>query len=421
MILEWLTEPAGARGMGRSTDVAIIGAGIAGLALAVALQERKISTVLLDGRRSVDTTPRGLTLQPNGMEALDKLGVLDKTRKTGSQASVFEIRSWNGELLLEADYGLLDHPHNYLLTVNSSELDVLLRYMVEKTGAEFVWGARFQDLVRNDGRVEGVTFETNGETDQITASVVVGADGPQSRVRDAIGSKTEAHKYPDAFLVGLVGPVEGLEGRARQYQHPRKMLGIMPMGPATYLHHCVGPRSFEEVKRLGLDQFRAEVTEAAPEMEDALRSVEAWARFAYFMPSRIRVERWVDNGVALLGDSAHTVHPHSGQGLNLSLQDALVLAEVIENCVKTGDFSAKALREYQSKRELYADVIGRHAHYAATYALSQHWLVRWLNRRALRKLQKNQKLLKQALELTAGVFEKKPGLFTLARIGGILP
>ena len=105
----------------------------------------------------------------------------------------------------------------------------------------------------------------------------------------------------------------------------------------------------------------------------------------------------------------------------MSLQDALVLAEVIENCAKAGDFSAKALGDYQTRRKLYADVIGHHAHYAATYALSQHWLVKWLNRRALKKLRKNQKLLKQALSLTAGVFEKKPGLFTQARMGGILP
>ena len=240
-------------------------------------------------------------------------------------------------------------------------------------------------------------------------------------MRAAIGSKVETHKYPDAFIVGLTGPVAGLEGRARQYQRPGKMLGIMPMGQATYLHHCVGPRNFDEVKRSGFDRFKAEVTEAAPDMADSFRDVEAWARFAYFMPSWIRVERWVDNGVALLGDSAHTFHPHSGQGLNLSLQDALSLADVIESCARKGDFSAKALEAYPSNRKLYADVIGHHAHYAASYALSRRWLIGWLNRRALRKLRKNPKLLKQALELTAGVFEKKPGLLTRARIGGILP
>ncbi len=408
--------------MERTADVVIIGAGIPGLALALELQQRKISTLLLDARKGVEAIPRGLTLQPNGLEALEKLGVLERARQAGSQTRIFEIRGWDGALLLEADYGLLDHPHNYLLTVNASELDVLLRYKAEQSGAEVHWGARFQDLVRNDGVVQGVSFQTERETEQVACSLVVGADGPQSQVRATIGAKVESRKYPDSFVVGLMGPVSGLEGRARQYQDPGKMLGLMPAGPeATYLFHCVGPRSFDEMKTQGLRQFKAEILEVAPETGEAFASVEAWTKLAYFTPSYVKVNPWVADGVALLGDSAHTFHPHAGQGLNLSLQDALVLAEVIEKCLKSGDASARALQEYQTRQQMFAEVIGRHADYSARYALSNNWLVRRLNRRALRRLQRNPELLKQALELTAGVFEKKPGLIRLGRIGGILP
>ena len=70
---------------------------------------------------------------------------------------------------------------------------------------------------------------------------------------------------------------------------------------------------------------------------------------------------------------------------------------------------------------MFADVIGQHAHYTATYALSNNWLVKRLNKRALRKMQKNKKLMKRALEITAGIFSKKPGLIEQARIGGVLP
>jgi len=59
------------------TDVVIIGAGIAGSALAFELQKRNISTLLLDRRKGLDSTPRGITFQPNGLEALEKIGVLD--------------------------------------------------------------------------------------------------------------------------------------------------------------------------------------------------------------------------------------------------------------------------------------------------------------------------------------------------------
>ena len=408
--------------MVRTADVVVVGAGVTGLALALTLREKNLSTLLLDSRKNVEIAPRGVTLQPNGLEALNKLSVLDKIREGGSEARIFEIRNPEGNLLLEADYGLLEHPQNYLLTVNAADLDLALRYKAEQSGAEVIWGAAFQNLLVSDGQVQGVSFQTEEGEDQIAASIVVGADGAQSRVRSAMGVKVETKNYPDSFITGLAGPVGGLEGRARQYQDPGIMLGIMPAGPeASYFFHSVGSRSFEEVKKAGIERVKQEVTKIAPETIPAFASVQAWTRLAYFTPSYTKVERWVDNGVVLLGDAAHTFHPHAGQGLNLSFQDALVLAEVIEKAIKAGDTSAKSLLEYQTRQKMFANVIGMHADYSARYALSDNWLIKRLNRRALRKLNKNKELLKESLEIIAGVFQKKPSLFKLARIGGILP
>ncbi len=70
---------------------------------------------------------------------------------------------------------------------------------------------------------------------------------------------------------------------------------------------------------------------------------------------------------------------------------------------------------------MYADVIGMHADYSARYALSDNWLIKRLNRRAVRKLSTNKELMREALEIVAGIFRKKPSLVKLARIGGILP
>ena len=408
--------------MPRYADVVVVGAGIAALALAIELQKKGISTILLERQKGPEGIPRGLTFQPNGLAVLEKLEALGRAKEIGSASQILEVKSWEGEVLLEADYSLLEHPQNYLLTADATEIERLLVYLAEKVGAKVLWGASFQQLLLNDTRAEGVIFETEGVSDEIRASVVEGAVGPQSRIRTGLGSEVKTKKYPDSFLVGLVGPVPGLEGRARQYQSPGKMLGIMPSGPeATYLFHCVGPRSFDSVKKDGLSSFRADVVQAAPEMADAFSGVEAWTKMAYFTPSYTQVNRWVGNGIALLGDAAHTFHPHAGQGVNLALEDAVALAEVIDKCKVAGDFSQTSLLEYQKERKIRADVIGKHANYTVTYALSDNWLIKRLNRRALHKLNKDKKLQKKALEITAGIFEKKPGLVTLAKIGGILP
>jgi len=408
--------------LARYADVVVVGAGIAALALAIELQKKGISTILLERQKGPEGIPRGLTFQPNGLAVLEKLEALDRAKEIGSASQILEVKSWEGEVLLEADYGLLEHPQNYLLTANATEIERLLVYLAEEAGAKVLWGTTFQEITQSEGRANGVVYEADGVTDQIQASVVVGADGPQSRVRTSLGSEVKTKKYPDSFLVGLVGPVPGLEGRARQYQSPGKMLGIMPSGPeATYLFHCVGPRSFDSVKKEGLGSFRTEVVQAAPEMADAFSGVEAWTKMAYFTPSYIRVKRWVGNGIALLGDAAHSFHPHAGQGVNLALEDAVALAEVIDKCKVAGDFSQTSLLPYQKERQMRSDVIGKHANYTVTYALSDNWLIKRLNKRALHKLNKDKKLQKKALEITAGIFEKKPGLITLAKIGGILP
>jgi 2-polyprenyl-6-methoxyphenol hydroxylase-like FAD-dependent oxidoreductase len=407
----------------RQVDVAVVGAGIPSLALAIVLQGRGIRTLLLDARKNVDAFPRGLTLQPNGLDAIEQLGLLNETLKLGRPVQVFEIRDWKRELLLEADYGLLDTPHNYLLTIDGTRLEQLLREMTERAGVEVLRGARFKDLVVDGtGKTAGVVLNGTNNGERISTRLVVGADGAQSQVRSKIKCQTRVHKYADSFIVGLVGPADGLNGRARQYQAPEHMLGVLPMADiATFVHHCVGPTSFDKYKETGLDNFRREVISTAPELELAFKSVENWNRFAFFSPSYIRVDQWVNDGVALLGDSAHTLHPHSGQGLNLSLQDALSLARTVEECHSNNDYSLSRLRRYQEERKPVSDVVGHHAHYSAIYALSNNRLVQRLNRRAMKKLQKNRKLLKSALEVTAGVFEKKPGLLKQARIGGILP
>jgi 2-polyprenyl-6-methoxyphenol hydroxylase-like FAD-dependent oxidoreductase len=408
--------------MEERADVVIVGAGIAGIALSFELQKRSVSTLLLDRRKSPDPTPRGITLQPNGLEALEKIGILDRVQQLGTPERILEIKDWDHNLLLEADYSALDHPHNYIMTVDAVEVEQVLGYKTENMGAKTIWGAGFEEILWNNGTAQGVRVSIEGEQANIRASMVVGADGPQSKVRTSIGAVAKTRKYSDSFLVGLVGPTRELKDRARQYQAPGKMLGIMPAGPdASYFFYCVGERGFNDLKRQGVEQFRGEVTEAAPEMEEAFESVEAWTRMAYFKPSFIKVDPWVGNGVALLGDSAHTFHPHSGQGVNLSLQDALTLADVISEALKAGDTSVAKLSSYQASRKMYADVIGQHAHYTATYALSKNWLVKRLNKRALRKMQKNRKLMKRALEITAGIFTKKPGLIEQAKIGGILP
>src|SRR5437870_1587779 len=80
-------QSAEERDLEGKADVVIVGAGIAGSALALELQKRNISTLLLDRRKGLDATPRGITFQPNGLEALEKIGVLEDRKSTRLNSS----------------------------------------------------------------------------------------------------------------------------------------------------------------------------------------------------------------------------------------------------------------------------------------------------------------------------------------------
>jgi len=138
------------------------------------------------------------------------------------------------------------------------------------------------ELPRSALRIEGGASE-------IKASIIVGADGPQSHVRESIGATTKIQKYSDSFMVGLIGPVSELKERARTIPSTRKDARDNAAGQgATYIFYCVGNRSFEDLKRDGLGRFKEEVTQAAPELTEAFGTMEAWTRIAYFTPSFIR-------------------------------------------------------------------------------------------------------------------------------------
>src|SRR5438046_9707987 len=182
------------------------------------MQNRNIAPHYIHRKKVHDATPRGITFQPNGLEALEKIGVLDSIQQTGSAERIPEVRDWNQQVLVEADYGLLDHPQHYIMTADAVQVEHLLGSKAENLGAQTIWNTRFQEIVWKDGIAQGLRCNVEGGPSEIQASIIVGADGHQSQVRESIGAKTKTKTYSDSFMVGLIGPVSELKDRARKYQ-----------------------------------------------------------------------------------------------------------------------------------------------------------------------------------------------------------
>src|SRR3989442_7461276 len=142
-------------------DAVIVGAGIGGLALGYAVASNGRKVCVLEARPQVIPSSRGLTLQPNGLEALQNLGLLDPVVRIGAKTTRVSWYEISEGPLATLDYSILDHPFNYLLTVVPSELELVLREAFSSKGGVVYYSTFFRETLRTQfGRV--IKAERNG-------------------------------------------------------------------------------------------------------------------------------------------------------------------------------------------------------------------------------------------------------------------
>jgi ubiquinone biosynthesis UbiH/UbiF/VisC/COQ6 family hydroxylase len=193
--------------------------------------------------------------------------------------------------------------------------------------------------------------------ERIEGDVLVGADGPDSRVRAALGLACDEEPYGEAAIVANFDTQAEHESTARQWFRADGVLAWLPLpGKRVSIVWSTPAAHAEELASLEVRDFERRVRDAGGSVLGDLRLISKVARF----PLRsIRVCDPVVAGAALVGDAAHAVHPLAGQGVNLGFQDARCLAETLEHrsqLERPGDL--RVLRRYaRGRRE---DVTAMH-------------------------------------------------------------
>jgi len=336
------------------TDIVIAGAGIAGLALAIAVRSA------LKSNFSVIVCDPALSREPVADDRVSAITVgAQRLLETLDIWKVISTRAQPVREMVITDSRLEDAVRPSFLTfAEDSTIDEPLAYIVEHHD--------LLSALRNACRDAGVRFNpqavevfevadenlsakcTDGTL--IAARLLVAADGARSKLRNAARISCVNWPYKQSGIVATIGHERDHEGRAMQHFLPAGTFAILPLiGKRSSIVWTEKTEEANRIVALGPEEFKAELLRRfgrqLGEIE-LLSSVRAYP----LMLSMAR--RFVADRFALLGDAAHVIHPLAGQGLNLGLRDVAALAECIVDAARLGlDFgSSDILKRYERWR-----------------------------------------------------------------------
>ncbi|MCZ6800276.1 MAG: FAD-dependent monooxygenase [Nitrospirae bacterium] len=406
------------------TDVVIVGAGGGGGILGLLLAKKGINTLVLEKSPGPPTGLRGEILQPNGQQILDELHLLEKLPKEAvNPVRHFHFRQIGGKRLCTIDYDLLPKPYNRALVTLPNTVHHTVLEELEKQNPGGLWyDTSFTSLIQEGNTVKGVEAETQGKPVRISAKVVVGADGPFSRVREKLGIATQLHKYKESYLISILPCPEQLE-ESQYFLGEKEILGIFPAaGYQVYVFYMVASDSLQAVKDQGVESLQRKWQAIYPGLAETFKGLETWDQTAYMGTGRARAKTWVANGAVLIGDAAHGMNPHASQGRMQAMVDAVALADVLTTCFGQDKYSAEALKVFENQRRPQVEMLQRLADEEVLFWNTANPLLTWLRNRVFSTIDHNLRLQYQVLTATAGLRKTPPfGMIDRLQAAGFLP
>ncbi len=303
-----------------SLDVGIVGAGFAGMAAALFLARDGHRVTLYERVDNPGPVGAAIVLQPSGLAVLRQLGLDHTIAQRSARLDRLQVQNARGRLILDLDYASVD-PRFHGLGVGRGVLfdalyNLIVRAVTVRTGIE-VTALRPCDgghaLIAHDQEVG-------------RHSLVVAADGSRSRIASHIpGRRVNPYPWGALWFVGDY-PDDDANILRQVVDGSRRFIGVLPMGHGRASLFWSLRQDRLETWRQDFASWRDEARRLGPHaapLIDAISSPEEVLFSPYF---DVRMKRWHSPGVIAIGDAAHATSPQLGQGTNLALIDAHVLA-----------------------------------------------------------------------------------------------
>ncbi|WFB47753.1 FAD-dependent 2-octaprenylphenol hydroxylase [Vibrio coralliilyticus] len=340
--------------MMQSVDIAIVGGGMVGLALAAAFKDTDLRIAVIESRvpdSELADLPdvRVSALSRSSENILRNLGAWNGiVERRAAPYSAMEVWEQDSFARIEFDAQKLAQPDLGHIVENRVIQLSLLEQVKKQSNVSLFMPAQCSSMAV--GESEAWLTLDNGHA--LTAKLVVGADGANSWVRKQQDIPLTHWDYGHSAVVANIWTAETHDKVARQIFTPQGPLAFLPMGESNMssIVWSTEPNRAESLVAMSDEEFNKSLT---AEFDARLGLCEVVGqRFAF--PLKMRYARdFVVERVALVGDAAHTIHPLAGQGVNLGLLDAASLAQEVMTLWRKGeDIGTKRnLRSYERWRK----------------------------------------------------------------------
>lgn len=349
--------------------VAIIGAGIGGVALAVACLHRGIPFTLYERDNSFSDRSQGygLTLQ-QASKAIKSFGIISLKGGVVSTKHIVHniegkvVGEWGMRKWLPSD--VKTSPKKTNLHISRQSLRLALLEQLE-TNNKIEWGHQLIDFKENKNNGVDLSFQVNGQIKNTKADIIVGADGIRSSVRRLlIDEESTPLRYLDCIVILGICPLSALEdvesslldsATVFQTANGNERIYIMPYDSNSVMWQLSFPMSEIEAKELSAKGPKALKKEAckrtqwhAPIPQILAATSEAQISGYPVYDRELLTSELLSKGknVTLIGDAAHPMSPFKGQGANQALLDALKLArEITKKCKPSSNWREIGIRK----------------------------------------------------------------------------
>lgn len=326
--------------MPSALDIGVVGCGYAGGAAALFLKRAGHRVTVYEAVDAPGPVGAGIIVQPTGLHVLERLGLAGVVVARGSRLSGLHCRTPSDRKVVELIYGELGEGV-FGLGLHRGALFELLHAAVLAEGVEVRCGITCETLTpQRDGKraIIDARGVPHGPHD-----LVIVADGARSSLRDDETLTRRVTPYPYGALWYVAEAPEALSDATlmQTCDGTQRLLGLLPtgLGPRRVdgaadrrlvtLFWSVRVDRVEALRARGLDAFRREAIRVDPRAEPVVAQLRSMDELLLSTYLDVVMKRWHAPSLVYLGDAGHAMSPQLGQGCNLALVDAMVLADAL--------------------------------------------------------------------------------------------